>query len=139
MLDCVNELFGGVAHECQVTLSHVFSFFYPSLDRIEPCLVELLRLNQLFDPVFLPLFQGLDDVLLVHQMFLVFAEILGADILDFVQLSVVLVSQVQTLSLGLGRVFFDKIRQLVVLVSHFLMHLLFQHTHVMFVLNPQFL
>ena len=48
-------------------------------------------------PLILAFLKFLDDVLLIHQVFLVLAEILGADVLDFVELLVVLINQAVTL------------------------------------------
>ena len=53
-------------------------------------MVNLLGLDQLVDPVFLPAFQRLDKLSLVQQMLLVLGEILSTHILDLRKLHVVL-------------------------------------------------
>ena len=66
----------------------------PRIDREESGLVELLGFHQGRNPILLSLLKILNDILLIHQVLLVLAEVLCADIFYLVQLLVVLFLQV---------------------------------------------
>jgi len=52
----------------------------PRIDREESGLVQLLGFHQSRDPILLSLLKILNDILLIHQVLLVLAEVLCADI-----------------------------------------------------------
>jgi hypothetical protein len=66
----------------------------PCIDREEPRLIELLRLNKGSDPVLLPFLKIFNDVLLIHQVFFILTEVLGANIFNFVKLLVILLLEI---------------------------------------------
>ena len=57
-----------------------------------------MRLNQFVHPAFLTLFEGLDHLSLVQQVFLILAEVLSAYVFDFLQLLVIFVLHLLTMS-----------------------------------------
>ena len=57
-----------------------------------------MRLNQFVHPAFLTLLKGLDHLSLVQQVFLILAEVLSAYVFDFLQLFVIFVLHLLTMS-----------------------------------------
>lgn len=93
-----NQFFQHVLKELIVFSPSSLRLLNPRVNREQSRLVELLRLHQSGDPVFLSLLQILNDVLLVHQVFLVFAKVLGAHIFNLVKLFIVFLLQVLSVS-----------------------------------------
>lgn len=91
-----NKLLHDVFVELIVICASGFLLFDPRINREESGLIELLWLHQSRDPILLSLLKILDDVLLMHQMLLVLAEVLCADIFYLVQLLIVLFLQIVT-------------------------------------------
>lgn len=75
-----NELLHDVFVELIVVGASRFLLFDPRINREESGLVELLGFHQGRDPILLSLLKILNDILLIHQVLLVLAEVLCADI-----------------------------------------------------------
>ena len=82
LLHRINKLLEGVSHELQVLQPRKLALFNARVDGEETRLVHLLGFNQSIDPVLLPLLKRLDHLRLMQQVFLIFAEILGADVFN---------------------------------------------------------
>lgn len=75
-----NKLLHDVFVELIVVSASRLLFLDPRIDREEPGLVELLGFHQGCDPILLSLLKIFYDILLIHQVLLVLAEVLCADI-----------------------------------------------------------
>ena len=75
-----NKLLHDVFVELIVVGASRLLFLDPRIDREESGLVELLGFHQGRDPILLSFLKILNDILLIHQMLLVLAEVLCADI-----------------------------------------------------------
>ena len=93
LLHSINELLKGVSHELQVLQPRKLTLFNARVDGEETRLVHLLWFYQSIDPVLLPLFKRLDHLRLMQQVFLIFAEILGADVFNLSKFLVILALQ----------------------------------------------
>lgn len=100
LLNGVDHLLDCVSHELQVLKPLQLTLFDPCVDREESRLVDLLRLDQGFNPAILPLFERLNHFFLVKQMLFVLGEVLCAYVLNLTQLLIILL--LEGLSVGLG-------------------------------------
>ena len=75
-----NELLHDVFVELIVVSASRLLLLDPRIDREESGLVQLLGFHQSRDPILLSLLKILNDILLIHQVLLVLAEVLCADI-----------------------------------------------------------
>ena len=100
LLHGINKLLEGVSDKLEVLQSRELTLLDACVHREEPCLVDLLRLNQSVDPMLLSLLESFDHLSLVKQVFLVLAEVLCTDIFDLAKLLVV--NLLECVSVGLG-------------------------------------
>ena len=89
LLHRVDQLLKRVPHELQVLQPCQLALLDPCIDREQPRLIDLLRLDQRIHPVLLPLLQRLHHLSLVQEVLLVLAEVLGTHILDLSKLLIV--------------------------------------------------
>ena len=94
LLNRKNQLLYDIFEELVVFSPCLLGLFDSRINGEEPCLIQLLRLYQGRNPVFLSFLQILDDLLLVDQVFLILAEVLRANIFDLIEFFIILLLQV---------------------------------------------
>ena len=80
LFNCEYKLLHDVFVELIVVGASRLLLLDPRIDREESGLVQLLGFHQSRDPILLSLLKILNDILLIHQVLLVLAEVLCADI-----------------------------------------------------------
>jgi len=88
-----------------------------------------LRFNDSVDPVFLSLLQPFYNILLVHQMLFIFAEVLRTNVFDLIELFVVFLLQSFAMRRGSIRYLQNVVFYLVSLGSYLTLQLVFQLVH----------
>lgn len=93
LLNSENQLLDRVLQERLILTSLRFTLLDPRINTEQSRLVHFLRLNQRVDPALLAILQRLNQLLLLHQMFLIFGEIVCAHIFNFVHFFIVSILQ----------------------------------------------
>jgi hypothetical protein len=101
LFNSINQLLDGLLQEFDFVHFGLLVLFDPGFDGEQSRLVELLGLDEHVDPELLLPLQVLDDGLVVDQVLLVFREVLGAHVLDFLDFGVVLEVDVVVALVGL--------------------------------------
>ena len=102
LLEGKNKFFYGVLLELVIFGSDLFIFIQATVNAKETGLVDFLGLDDGVDPVLLSFLETLDELLLLHQVLLILAEIVGADILNLFHLLVVPLLQAFAMRAALG-------------------------------------
>ena len=85
----IDQLLDGLLDKVEVLHFHGFVFFHSGFDGEKSCLIQLLRFENHFDPLFLLFFEICHDCLVINQVLFILREILGTYVFDLFQLFVV--------------------------------------------------